>query len=613
MKFFDFNITRILIRLIWLVIPYQIIRFLFYWFNPELFNDVNLNQVLESFFLGCRFDLSAIILTNLFFIIFSIIPFEFKFKKLLEKIIFFITNGFFLLISLVDLELFNFTGKRMGFDIIDIINDIKDQLPQLTAYYWPIPVLLFISILIFWKLDSFFINKIQFKQKWHPLFIISDLLFLAFCFVIIRGGIQHKSITIQSAFTQGKNELGHLVLNTPYHFIRTSKNKKLQSLHFFTYDEIRQYIQNTDQLIPQTQYKNHNVVLIILESFSLEYVEKGYTPFLNELIQKSLFFDRHLANGRRSIESLPSFLNALPSLLDEPISTSKFQSNRFQSIAHILKKNNYQNLFFHGGAKGTMGFESYCMSHGFDRYFSKEDFPDFQSHFDGQWGVFDEPFLQFTADELNKAQTPFFAGIFTLSSHQPYTIPQKYDHRFTRGTLEIHQSIGYTDYALSEFFNKIKKSSWYNNTLFIITADHTQKMESKKFSNSVGKFRVPLILFHPGINLQGLSHRVTQHSDIPKSICEFVGVHCEGINAAARSVWDIKKRGFSINRADEGYFLVQGDELYRLNALQKGQKSTYNWETGSETDKKTDEVKSLKAYLQYFINGFINNSLFEKI
>src|SRR5690606_19714250 len=137
---------------------------------------------------------------------------------------------------------------------------------------------------------------------------------LGLMFVGIRGGLQHKSINVQTAFTQGKNDLGHLVLNSPYHFLRTLRNDPVRRLSYFTKDDEAMTI-----ILNQRDFRDGivgksraNVVIIILESFSSEYVEKGYAPFLSELMKKSVVMDRHLANGRRSIESLPSILCGLP-------------------------------------------------------------------------------------------------------------------------------------------------------------------------------------------------------------------------------------------------------------------------------------------------------------
>jgi uncharacterized sulfatase len=315
---------------------------------------------------------------------------------------------------------------------------------------------------------------------------VTGLFVAGLSFVGIRGGFQHKSINVQSAFTQGKNELGHLVLNSPYHFLRTLKNKSISKISYFKSDKeaFEIILKKRDLRTSKTSSGQKNIVLIIMESFSLEYMEKGLMPFLQELKGKSLYFPNHMANGKRSIEALPAMLCGLPALLDEPISKSVFQGNKFVCMPKILKDSGYTNVFFHGGAKGTMGFEAYTLAQGFDKYYSRNDYPSGKDY-DGSWGIFDGPFFNFFIEELKETKEPFFAGFFSLTSHHPYNLPKEYAGKFPKGTLEIHESIGYADDSLRKFFEKAKNEKWYQNSLFIITGDHTSKLETEKFQNQI--------------------------------------------------------------------------------------------------------------------------------
>jgi phosphoglycerol transferase MdoB-like AlkP superfamily enzyme len=437
---------------------------------------------------------------------------------------------------------------------------------------------------------------------------VGSILLGGLAFIGIRGGLQHKSINVQSAFVQGKNELGHLVLNSPYHFFRTLKSKRIEKVHYFSNDdEAKNIILNSRELKAGFEHpEKMNVVLLILESFSLEYVDNGFTPFLSSLKDQSLWLDKHLANGRRSIEVLPSVLCGLPSLINDPISKSAFSGNKFVCMPQLLKNAGYTNYFFHGGSRGTMGFETYTLSNGFQKYFSKEDYPG--GDYDGTWGIYDEPFLKFSAKEISKMPEPFFAGIFTLSSHQPYAVPAKYKGKFKKGNLEIHESIGYTDLSVKEFFETIKNEPWFKNTIFVITADHTSKLESKKFQNMVGQYRVPLVIYSPVMKFPPLN-KVTQHSDIPKTILDLVGVEGGDMPMVGASVFS-KDSGLAINLADgRTYFMVTDDKVHTLDQAGNGNLLQIDWETGRLETVRPERNPELMANLQYFINGLINNNL----
>lgn len=594
---------RLIKRLFFLMVPYSILRIGFYFYHLNIYKFFTQEEIFRSFLLGVRFDIAAICLLNIPIVFLAIFPIL---KEKWERFLYIFINTIGLIISVDDFELFLFTGKRLSYDFFLITEDILQQLPQVTLNYWYLP---FISIAIgigFYFFDAAYFSV---KKKAVPLWtqMFTGILIFGITFIGIRGGLQHKSINIQSAFVQGKNELGHLVLNTPYHFLRTLKNTPLKEVKFFANDnKAKDFILNRRDFRDGVRNKvKTNVVIIILESFSSEYVDQGYTPFLSELKSKSLSFERHLANGRRSIEALPSILCGLPALIDEPISKSIYQGNKFNCMPKFLKMSGYTNYFFHAGAKGTMGFEAYTLGSGFDKYFSRADYG--PEDYDGTWGVFDEEYLQYFGDELNKMPRPFLAGVFTLSSHQPYTIPEKLRGKFPKGSLEIHESIGYTDYALKRFFEKVEKEVWFKDTLFIITADHTQKLETKKYLSLVGHYRVPLLFYAPGLIEAKNSSKITQHSDIPASVLDFTGIKGD-LPLTSVSVFN-DDPGIAVNYADGStYFLVNGEELITSNKSFESKSYHYNWETGALQSKKSEDPL-LFAHLQYFLNGLIKNNL----
>ena len=601
---------RLFKRFLFLLVPYSLIRVGFYFYHLNIYKHFNQNDIFESLLLGLRFDVSAICLLNIPSIVLALIPSKNSRFLFFERILFIVVNSVGLIASLDDYELYSFMGKRLSFDLFVITDDIWEQLPQLVLNFWYFPLIGLIFGVFFYYFDRtfFLIKKKQPPSLW--LQILSSFFLLALSFVAIRGGLQHKSINVQSAFTQGQNELGHLVLNTPYHFLRTLKNQSQKKLTYFkSDDEAINIIMNRRDLRSQkSKESKKNIVLIILESFSLEYVEKGYTPFLSELIKNSLYFSRHVANGRRSIEALPSLLCGLPALLDEPISKSIFQGNKFNCMPKILKSHGYNNYFFHGGAKGTMGFESYTMATGFDRYFSRSDYPN-QDDFDGTWGIYDGPFLDYSATEIHKMEQPFLANLFTLSSHQPYSVPLSFKGKFPKGSLDIHESIGYADNSLKLFFEKIKIEPWFLNTIFFITADHASKLESQKFQNLIGHYRVPFLIYDPSAPFGESISRVTQHSDIPKIVLDYVGINGEELPATSVGLKD-NDRGFALNYADgREYWMATEDKVVRLSKDQSQKLYNYDWETGAMSLLGPSEDPLLKAYIQYYINGLINNNL----
>ena len=285
----------------------------------------------------------------------------------------------------------------------------------------------------------------------------------------VRGGLQLRSLSPKQAFTFKTYELGNFALNSAYSLVRSFGKEGAPASKFFSSDEKAFQTLYKKRSFDQSELgiKDQNVVIIIVESLSQEYVDEGFTPFLSKLGEKGVYFKKNFANGRRSTEALPSIMTSFPSIIGTPIYQSQYQSNQFYPLPRALKSEGYSTSFFHGGKRGTMDFDAYCYSIGFEKYFALEDYPD-QSHYDGHWGVYDHHYLNYVVDELDKHKEPFFSGIFTLSSHQPYSIPHELQGKFPKGSLPIHESIGYADYALSQFFEKAKDRPWFNNTLFVI-------------------------------------------------------------------------------------------------------------------------------------------------
>ena len=306
-------------------------------------------------------------------------------------------------------------------------------------------------------------------------------------------------------------------------------------------------------------------MLIVFESLSTEYLgltegETIYTPFLAELASKSIFFPNFFANGRRSIDALPSLIFSIPNYLPEPFISSSYQSNEIVGLPTLLKSSKYRSYFFHGGKNGTMFFDIMASRAGFDQYFGKNEYPD-SSHFDGAWGIYDNFFFDFFVDELDRqyllnSDTPFFATLFTLSSHNPYKIPKHLEARYPDGLLKIHKSVRYVDDSLKNLFEKISKKEWFSNTIFFITGDHTAELESPKYANNLGKYTVPLFIYSPMIR-PFIVEQIAQQIDFLPTVLGVTNTKSGQATLFGRNLLSNSPLGgFSYFRLGGGYQLV---------------------------------------------------------
>lgn len=563
------HIKVLYIRLFLVLLLLQVTRLYFLIANATKFSDTSFVDLTWAFIVGIRFDMVSVGIGNSLFIILSILPFSFRLKIYYQKALkslFIVINSILLFSNLLDSEYFKFTQKRSTFDIFDIIQgeDFTNMIWGYLSDYW---VVFMIGFLLTYALYEFYpkdsAKTLETKTKSLRLkqFLII-LLITSSTYVVIRG-IDHKPITITSAAEFANAQTVSLVLNTPFTIINTFNKKALKEISTYNKPELLKLFSPIKQY-QHSEFRPLNVVLLIVESMGKEYSKlnnpssPGYTPFLDSLSQISLRSSYSFANGKRSIEALPSLLNSLPTLMDKAFVSSPYSINKTEGLAALLKKEGYYTSFMHGGANGTMYFDKFCYMTGFDDYYGKDEYPDLKDY-DGNWGIFDEPYLEYAIQKMSDFKAPFFNAIFTLSSHHPYSIPEQYKNRFPKGSSEIHESIGYVDHALQNFFALASKEDWYKQTLFVITADHTSISQSSYYQKSLGAYAVPILFFQPEDSLlQGENLELTQHIDIMPSVLDYLHYN-KPFYAFGNSIFDTKRQSFVINHKTDRFYFTQKD------------------------------------------------------
>jgi phosphoglycerol transferase MdoB-like AlkP superfamily enzyme len=219
---------------------------------------------------------------------------------------------------------------------------------------------------------------------------------------------------------------------------------------------------------------------------------------------------------------MPSVLSSIPMLI-EPYIVTPYSTNAISSLAACLRNEGYTTAFFHGAPNGSMGFQAYARSAGFEHYYGMDEY-DGTDAFDGTWAIWDEEFLQYYARTMSQMQQPFMTAVFTASSHHPFRVPKRYENVFPKGTQPIHQCIGYTDHALREFFDYAQQQDWYENTLFVLTADHTNQVSLPEYATAKGLFEVPIAFYSPRWNQGELrSIGAVSQTDIMPSVLAYLG------------------------------------------------------------------------------------------
>lgn len=593
---------------------YSICRILFYFFNASLLGPFQF----MAFVGGIQFDLMAISFLYAPFILSYLFLFHRSPKTL--RYLFYFSSFLSILLNCIDIAYFPFTLKRTTSDFFiteGIAEDIWSLLPSYFIDYWYIALLIG---LLFYGLTWLYrktetIQAKKLKAGPYAIFVISILILLA---IGSRGGVQLRPLSLIGASKYAHAKAVPLVLNTPFSILKSSYKEDIKIRQYLPEEKLESIYSPVHHFAEDSLPKKLNVVLIIAESFSKEYTGlsqgKSYTPNLDSLMKASLVMENAYANGKKSIEALPAILSGLPSLMNTPYISSKYGSNPIGSIAKSLKENNYQSSFYHGGENGTMGFNSFCTMAGIDRYIGRDEYPN-PDDYDGNWGIYDEPFLQFCLEDFKLMGEPFFASIFTLSSHHPYKIPEAYQGQFQGGELPILISIEYADFALGKFFEAAKKEAWFSHTLFVITADHTAQNLSPAAGSRVGIYEVPLIFYCPKYISPGSDQRITQQNDIYPSIIDFLGFE-KSLIAYGNSVFEKDSNSFAVNYINETYQLIKGDFALHFD----GEQSIGMFQLSSDSllqndvsqqfpKKKTEMEELLKAIIQDYNHRMVQNKM----
>ncbi len=622
-------------RFLILMAFYSFCRILFYLFNPASFPKVTFWSFLTIMKGGLMFDTSAILYLNAFYMLLFLIPFQVKFTDRYQKMlkwIFMITNSIGLAFNLIDMIYYRYILKRTTASVFDIVAFDAGNFKLIMRFFydfWFIPFILALLILLLSYLYSRLKPRpFRFNHSLvYPLTGIAAFLLIATLSVFgMRGGWRHSTrpITMNNAgvYVNAPEEMA-LVQNTPFCIIRTWGKKAFVHKNYFPSEQELEKIY-TPIHVPDSvgPARRDNVVVIILESFSRAFVgalnpqykdprDRSYTPFLDSLIHESLVFNHAFANGRKSIDAIPSVTASIPALV-EPYVVSERSGNNINSLASLLGTKGYESAFFHGAPNGSMGFDAFTKIAGFQHYYGKNEYGN-DADFDGIWGIWDEPFLQFFAHGMDKMKEPFFTTLFSVSSHHPYEVPAKYKGVFPEGRIPLDKCIRYTDHSLQKFFDTARKMPWFKNTLFVFTADHSVDSDIKEYYTSVNRFAIPIFFYKADGSFKGVDNGLAEQIDIMPTILSYLNFPDPYV-AFGNNLLDPKSRRFVLNYIEESYQFMSGDYVVymtndKLNAI-------YNWKEDPElrknllgtVDLQKDELLQ-KAIIEQFNNRMADNRM----
>ena len=440
------------------------------------------------------------------------------------------------------------------------------------------------------------------------------------CIAGIRGGLSRMArptaipYSLKFATTSSK---ANIVLSNPFCIIRTIGNSVVTTPQYFDSKTLNQIYTPYHTPKADREFSPRNVVIFVMESMSAEnsaYLcadlyaddsQKGYTPFLDSLMQSGYTFERMYANGKRSIQALPSVWGSIPSLV-EPFVLMPESLGESRPLPALLREKGYTTAFFCGSERGSMGFDAYAISAGFEQCISKEDYEKAHGYndFDGYWGIWDDKFLGFMGETIDSLKEPFLASVFTISSHHPFVVPEEWKEHLPEGKTLIQPCAAYLDQSLKMFFNENRDKEWFDSTVFAFVADHVScEHYAERTNYSPGDFHVIGLLYTPDGSIKGRNSEPVSQIDIMPTLLGILD-YDKPYFAYGRDVFDPQSRAITVVYDNGVYKAFTDSHIHifsedRVTEIYSIADSTLTVNLiSSEYDK--DVENYIKAYIQQY-------------
>jgi len=478
---------------------------------------------------------------------------------------FVLINSFAVLLNLTDIFYFRFHFQRSNADLLYVLDHPFKQLAHQNIFI----IAAFCGVLagtiyIIWKLQKKFFAS--FSTGKHAGLVTVVILLSIGLSILFKNSFSKILVPTYPLVDIKSNQLP-IVQNSfhtfSYSVFRKGEEIKLKDyLPSATCDSVFQirktlHINNTDTV-------KKNIVLFIMESVPYDFFDtasafKVDMPFFDSLLQKSSFYNNAFGYTHESTKGIVAILAGIPTLSEIPVYHSQFINIPVTAIGTALKKNNYSSFFCIGDDYDNFGFAK-CMNWlGIDKYYSKEDIPNYKNIPAHSMGLQDEYVLDFMHGKINGVTPPFFAINYNVSTHYPYDLPASFPVDFPKRYTDPMKSMRYYDHSLQQFFTAAKKEAWFTNTIFIFCSDHwmfPQDIKVKGQYNAVSGYRIPVIIYDPAVNKKMISDRMVSQFDIMGTILAAAGYKDTIISYGGNLLDSNSTKGLVFSKAGNSLYQV---------------------------------------------------------
>ncbi|EHA1123521.1 LTA synthase family protein [Vibrio navarrensis] len=383
----------------------------------------------------------------------------------------------------------------------------------------------------------------QVKWRWRPVLAVAVIILGV---LGARSSLGHRPLNPAMVAFSSDPLVNDLVLNSAYSVFFAINNMKSErsAVQFYGKMDTKRVIELVKQSSAKENYlpgslptlnfnpathqgKKKNLVILLQESLGSRFVGGlgglPLTPNLDQLLKEGWSFTQMYATGTRSVRGIEAVTTGFPPTPSRAVVKLSKSQTGFFTIADLLQKQGYHTQFIYGGEAHFDNMKSFFLGNGFEQIVDEPQYDN--PEFKGSWGVSDED-LYTKADQeftrLNQQGKPFFSLVFTSSNHSPFEYPagkiEPYDAQFNTR----NNAVKYSDYALGTFFDKAKKSDYWDNTVFIIIADHDARVYGSQLV-PVEHFHIPALILGKDIAPRE-DDRLANNLDMPPTLLSLIGV-----------------------------------------------------------------------------------------
>ena len=391
------------------------------------------------------------------------------------------------LLATVDFELFSKWGARVDATLLPYLRTPREAAASAESSPIALLALLLVALIALGVWGWFrFVDRHVAEARGGRLLRTAPPLLLGCILLLvpIRGGLQWTPLNPSSTYFSHSDFANQAGLNVAWNFLHslTIRDYRTTNPYASAIGEagarllVDSLLHTTDSTTRHLlRMKQPNIILIIWESGTAKIIQRlgglpGITPRVDSLSHTGVLFDAIYASGNRSAKGLAAILSGWPAQSNAPILSSLARAARLPGLAEDMAGAGYHTSFYYGGELEFADFKSYLVAHGFDRIVGEQDFA--RSDRSSKWGAHDHVVLGRLLSDSRSFRRPFFATLFTLSSHEPYDVPMQPVIRGTTEQVHFLNAQLYTDRSLGNFMTAASRESWWDSTLVILIADH---------------------------------------------------------------------------------------------------------------------------------------------